>query len=106
MLLIHCVADVRWVAAVSNTPISYTFKGITRDEQEESVRAFAQTLANGEDDVYQFFRSPDLPPGELEEQLFGDTNEIMFGGEFDLAFDDELIYNTVKVGEFILELIL
>jgi hypothetical protein len=106
VLMIYCRFGLRWCAEIANTNIRYFFSGETLAEQQVNVRAFAETLANYQDDIYKFFDAPDLPPGELQQQLFGDTNSIMFDGEFDLVFDDALECNLDRVGEFILELLM
>lgn len=91
-----------WMAEVANTNIRYFFAG-NPFQQINNVQNFAQSLADGDVDVYQFFDPNGVAPATIEQQLFGDTDSVVFEGIMGPASETNLFDILEDVGEFILE---
>lgn len=100
-LLIHIVGD-NWVADVANTNVRYTFAGEDLQDQETVVRGFAETMADGNPNVADFFIDVE-DPEIVGEQLFGTTDGIVCLGEnaFDAAAGETLMDVLVEAGEWL-----
>jgi hypothetical protein len=91
-----------WMVEVANTNIHYFFAG-NFIQQAQNVQAFAQSLADGDAGVLQFFDPNSVAPGVIEQQLFGDTDTVVFEGIMGPASESNLFDILEDVGEFILD---
>lgn len=104
MLLIYA-NGAYWYVEIENTNIFYRFAGADFGARLDNVQAFAEALQSGNAGVAPFLNvPPEMPPAELTEQLFQDTNGIAYGldAEEGMVFQNTLIDNLEEVGDFLL----
>ncbi len=100
-LLIHIVGD-NWVAEIANTDVSYTFAGEDLQDQAQVVRGFAETMADNNPNVADFFVNVE-DPELVGQQLFGTTDGIVCLEEniFSAEAGDTLMDVLAEAGEWL-----
>lgn len=102
-LLINIVND-NWVAEVANTDISYTFAGGNLAMQSQNVQNLSLAMEMSEENgitVTSFFEDMGVENDVMVEQLFGDTDMILYVGRviYGTVGDESLIDVLVEAGE-------
>lgn len=97
VLQITCIDNAQWVCQIANTGVSYPFIGASLDQQSLNVVAFANSMqANNPDYVINFLDDTgDLSAGELSQQIFGTTDQLMY--------IDKLIWGTIGEDAYLID---
>ncbi len=93
-LIISCQNQMQWVITIANTNVVYNFNGVTVQQQANEVRALANEMIAGPnfeiDNLSSILRLPNnIEPGQIFQQLFAETDSIMYNGVPAYACYDE-----------------